>query len=509
MSDREGAGRFSFPRRELRHRTARGVITNAAYLAGAEVLVLAQGLIVAVLLGPAAIGLYGIVSVTAMTIVALRRVGIDEAYVQQSEQGQEREFQRAFTLELGLAGCFTLAIAAAAPLIALVYGEGELLPLTLAVAYLPLAFALQAPTWIFFRRMDFVKQRLLQAIVPVITFCVTVPLAAAGVGVWSLVIGPFVGNAAAALAAIVASPYPLRLRFDRGALRRYAAFSLPSFVVVLTFLVVQQGQLLAFDLADGLAAAGFITLADTLARYADRTDQVVVPTIYPAICAVQGRTKVLEELFLKSNRATLMWALPLSAGFVLFAPDLVAFVLGDKWEPATVLLQGLAVVAGLTAVGFNWFSFYRAHNQPRPPAVESAVVLAGFVGLAVPALFVSGSTAFVAARIATVCAALGVRRHYLRRLLPGVRLARLGLRALAPVALAALAALALRLALWGGERTAVQAAAELVLFVAGTALFTWLLERDLLRELIGYLRAGRLGGEAESVAAEPGRAITA
>ena len=62
-----------------------------------------QGLIVTILLGPAAIGLYGIVTTTAMTIVALKRVGIDEAFVQQSEEGQEQEFQRAFTLELMLA----------------------------------------------------------------------------------------------------------------------------------------------------------------------------------------------------------------------------------------------------------------------------------------------------------------------------------------------------------------------------------------------------------------------
>jgi arabinofuranan 3-O-arabinosyltransferase len=38
--------------------------------------------------------------------------------------------------------------------------------------------------------MDFARQRLLQGVVPVVTFVVTVPLAAAGVGVWSLVIGP-------------------------------------------------------------------------------------------------------------------------------------------------------------------------------------------------------------------------------------------------------------------------------------------------------------------------------
>ena len=40
----------------------------------------------------------------------------------------------------------------------------------------------------------------------------------------------------------------------------------------------------------GSRGAGFITLAVTLTRYADRADQIVAATIYPAICAVQGRT---------------------------------------------------------------------------------------------------------------------------------------------------------------------------------------------------------------------------
>ena len=79
-------------------------------------------------------------------------------------------------------------------MVAAVYDDDRLLALTAATAYLPLAFALQSPAWVFFRRMDYTRQRLLQAVVPVVAFAVTVPLAAAGVGVWSLVIGPAVGQ---------------------------------------------------------------------------------------------------------------------------------------------------------------------------------------------------------------------------------------------------------------------------------------------------------------------------
>ncbi|MBX5469720.1 MAG: oligosaccharide flippase family protein [Thermoleophilaceae bacterium] len=501
MQERE----LAFPREELRRRTARGAIVNGVFLGGGEGIALAQGLIVTILLGPKAIGLYGIVTTTAMTIAALKRVGIDEAYVQHEGGGGEAEFQRAFTLELGIALALALVIALSAPIVALAYGDSRLLPLTLAVSYLPVAFALQSPSWIFFRRMDFLKQRLLQALIPVVTFCVTVPLAAAGVGVWSLVIGPFVGNAAGALAAIKVSPYRLGIRSDREARRRYLGFSWPIFATSLALLLVQQGQVLAFDLHSGLAAAGFITLAFTLTRYADRADQIVTTTIYPAICVVRERVATLEELFAKSNRITMLFSLPFCAGFVLFAPDLVELVLGDDWRPAAILLQGLAAAAALQQVGYNWFAFYRARGQSWPQALESAALVAGFAALAVPGLLLWGSGGFIAGRIATAALMLAVRRRYLRRLLPGVSLERLALRGAAPVAAGAAAALALRLVLWGGARTLGQAVGEAVLFLAVAAAVTWLVERPLLREAGGYLR----GGALPEVAGAPASAATA
>ena len=58
---------------------------------------------------------------------------------------------------------------------------------------------------------------------------------------------------------------------------------------------------------------------------------------------------------------------------------------------------------------------------------------------------------------------------------------------------------AVRLVLWGGERPPGQAIAELALWLAVLALATLRLERGLLAELGGYLRASR-GDEARSLA---------
>ena len=225
--------RLHFPREELRGRTARGGVLNAVFLGGGEGLALAQGLIVTALLGPVAIGLYGIVTTTAMTIVQLRRVGIDEAFVQQSADHQEEEFQKAFSLELTIGVLFSLGLCLIAPLLALVYGDERLLGLTIAVAYLPVFFSLQAPQWIFFRRMDFLRLRLLQFAIPAVTFVVTVPLAALTDSVWALVIGPIAGNAVRRSPRCACRPTGCACASTVRRIRRYLGFSWPIFATSL------------------------------------------------------------------------------------------------------------------------------------------------------------------------------------------------------------------------------------------------------------------------------------
>jgi O-antigen/teichoic acid export membrane protein len=371
--------RLPFPRGELRRRVVRGVVITASFVVLIDLLVVVQAMITIAVLGPRAIGLYGIASTMAMSLIALKRVGLDEAFVQQEEIHQEREFQIAFSLDFALAVACAAAIVIIAPVVAVIWRDDRLLALTASLAYLPVAFAMQAPLWVFFRRMAYARQRSLQAVQPAVGFVVTVSLVLAGVGVWSIIIGQATGYLVAVAAALRASPYRLKLRFDRTATRRYVQFSRPIFVTTVAALVIAQGQTLAFKLHGGLAAAGFITIAVALTRYVDRADQIVTSSIYPAICAIKDQTRSLEELFSKSNRATLLWVLPFSGAVVLFAPDLQRLVLGPKWHPAVLLLQGMAISTALGQLGFNWFSFYRAHGNNRPVAIEATVDAVGAV----------------------------------------------------------------------------------------------------------------------------------
>src|SRR4051794_40451826 len=160
----------------LRQRVTRGTIVNTLYLVTVNTLTVVQGVLLANLLGAAAYGLWGLLAISFGTLFALAAIGLDSKYIQQDHADQRAAFELAFTLQCMLCGLFTAIALIAIPLFSILYDEPRILipGLLLAVA-MPL-ISLQTPLWVFYRRMDFVKQRLIQGCNPVVTFAVTVPL---------------------------------------------------------------------------------------------------------------------------------------------------------------------------------------------------------------------------------------------------------------------------------------------------------------------------------------------
>jgi len=477
--------------RSLRAHTARGTIVNAVFLIGLSSLGVLKGFIVAAFLTTTDYGTWGIVLIGLSTLLLLKQAAVSDKFIQQSEDDQELAFQKAFTLELMLTAIFLMLLLLTAPLIATVYGRPELLAPGVVVALVLCASVFMAPTWVFYRRMDFVKQRTLQAIDPLLSFAVTLGLVVlTDLGYWSLVIGAATGAWVAALVAFVSSPYPLALRYDRGTLHDYVGFSGPLLIAAVSTVLIAQGTLLIGESAVGLAGVGAITLAVTVSFYADRVDLIVTSTLYPALCAVRDRTDLLFESFVKSNRLGLMWAVPFGVGLALFADDLVTYGLGEKWRPAVVLLQVFGVNAAINHLGFNWHAFYRARGETKPVAVVTVVMLVTFFAVAAPLLIHHGLEGFAAGMAVTVAVPLIVRFYFIARLFPGFPLLRHAARAIAPTVPAACAVLLVR-SIESASRTLWVSLIELSLYLAISLSVTLLVERDLLREVKGYLASHR------------------
>jgi O-antigen/teichoic acid export membrane protein len=491
-----GHGRASIrPGTSIRRIAARGTIINAGFLVGLQALGLIRGFIVAIFLSPKDYGIWGLLVISLGTLLWLSQIGIDDKYIQQDYEDQEEAFQVAFTLETILCLFFLLLIFLIVPLFALAYGTTRIIAPGLVLGLAMLAVPLQTPIWVFYRRMDYMKQRALQALDPLTGFVLAVGLAVAGFGYWSLVIAQVAGAWVAALVALRISPYKLRFRRVGAHIREYLSFSWPLLLGSSAGVIVAQVPILVAQRVDGVTAVAAVTLAGTISIYASHMDDVVTNTLYPAICAVKDRVDLLFESFTKSNRMAILWGMPVGIGIVLFTPDLVHYVIGHKWDYAIQLVQIFGLIAGLNQIGFNWTAFYRAIGKTRPLAIVGSIMVVVTLASAVPLLVTDGIKGFGIGMAISTYAAVCIRVYFLGKLFPDFDIARHSAQALVPTVVAGGLVLVVR-AVDGGIPGVAGAILELLLYVAALAGTTFTTQRTLVREFIGYLRSARVPATA-------------
>ena len=475
----------------LRRHTARGMLVNSVYQLTLVGIGVVKGIVVAALLTRSDYGLLGVLGLTLWTGLSLKnQFGAGNKYVQQSDENQEHAFQQAFTVELIFTAAAVPVSAASVIAFALLSGTTAVLAPGLALLALLPSIALQFPVQAFYRRMDYRRQRTLQAIDPVGGAVITIVLAALGAGYWSFVIGLIAGSWAGAIVALRACPYRLALRLERGTLRSYVQFSVPLLIAAVAGLALFQVLYLVGSVPLGLAGLGAFTLVGNIVQFTDQADAIVTDTLYPAVCAVRDRVELLSEVFVKSNRLSLMWAVPFGVGMTLFAADLVRFVLGARWEPAVPLLEIMGLVTAIHHVGYNWPAFFMARGRTWAIALGAVIPAAVVAGAGVPLMFSAGLVGVGYAFALGEAAGFVSRAILLARFFHGFRLFRHLVRAFVPTALAAIPVLCLRAAS-GPEDSLARAAAVLGLYVTLTVSATLVLERPLLRESTGYLLRDR------------------
>ena len=471
----------------VRRHLANGMLLTSAFQLGIVGLSALRGLVVAVFMTRADYGLWGLIGFTLWAALGLKtQFGANDKYIQQSDENQEQAFQRAFTVELIFAAATAPAAAGISVLFAVVSGHPAVLAPSAVLLLLLPSTALQFPLAVFYRQLDFRRLRMLQSVEPLVAFVATLALAVLGFGYWAFVLGAVAGSWCGSIVALRASPFRLALRYQRGTLRTYVGFSAPLLVSGVAVLALFQVIYLVGVGPLGLAGLGAFTLVGNMVQFTDQADNIVTETLYPAVCAVRDRVALLSEMFVKSNRLSLMWAVPFGIGMTLFGDDLVRFVLGTQWLPAVPVLQIMGAVTAVHHVGYNWSAFVKARGITWPIAVQAVAVTAVVIGTGIPLMYDHRILGLAYAFALGEAVALVTRGFVIARFFDGVQILPHLLRAFAPTVVAALPVLGLR---WitGDEHSLLASASVFTLYVVVTAGATWMLERPLLVEALSYL----------------------
>jgi O-antigen/teichoic acid export membrane protein len=480
-AERGGAG-------DRRGRAVRGTLTNSGFLIGLTILGLVRTIVVARVLPVAEYGVWGILAAMIGVAFYLKDLGISDKFVQQDEPDQRQAFARAVNAETVVCIMLFLVLLAAVGLLSVVYHRPALIAPGAVLGTVILAQIYQSPNWIFYRRMDYKRQRLLQSADPIVGFVVTVSLAVVGLGYWSLVLGVAAGAWTVAALSVWASPFPVRPRIHLGGLREYRAFSGPLLITSAVGVIIDQLTVLLGTAVVGLAGVAALTLSTQVNSYAQQIETMVTDTLYPAVCAVKDRGDVMYESFVKSNRLGLLWAIPAGVGVALFFPDLVGFVIGTKWRHAEFFVEMMALIAALNVVGYSWTAYYRAMARTGAMARASLLAAVIYVAATAPAVLTLGLDGFIVGFALMVLINVYVRSRYLRQIFPEFRLASHIVRAVIPVVPGAALVLAAR-GLESGHRSLALALSEVAVFVLTTVAASYLQERRLIQEILAYITA--------------------
>ena len=315
---------------------------------------LASIAILARILAPADYGLMAMVSVVMGIAVLFSDLGVNSAFVQRQDVTQ---IQRSslFWLNVSTSIGLALVVIALSPLFARLVGDPRLTPImmlstsTFVIGALGQQLKMSAEKELHFKAVVIVE--LISAL---IGFVLAVMAALSGWGVYSLVLAAVAGSASATILYwifLAGGWRPMwRLRMDDVApfLGFGSALVANNIVnyVNRTLDIFLGGRLL------GVAELGFYSVPRNLVLDLGITVTSIITRVgFPLISKVQSNPSQVKSIYLRTLNMTSATNAPLHIGIAVFAPDIIAVILGPGWERSGELLRILAIWGGVRSTG--------------------------------------------------------------------------------------------------------------------------------------------------------------
>jgi len=360
----------------MEDRAVRGVPwTLLSYGANRAVLILST-VVLARLLTPADFGVVALATVALMLLALFKDLGLGGTLIVRRDL-DERAKGTVLTLMLVSGLALALLAAAAAPLAADAFDEPRLAGVLAALGSMLVIGGftgfyealLQAE--LEFRRRFYALMVQAAAI-----SAVSIALAAAGAGVWSLVLGQVLGLLCFAVALVVLAPVRIRPSFSRSTARDAFATGRGFLIQSATSFLRQNADYVVVAQAFGSRGLGFYSMAYRLGEmpYLGVADPVARVT-FPGFARLRARGVDVAEPFLKVLRLVALVCCPLGVLLSALADPFTAVVFGESWLPMVGALTVLGVWAAVRPVESTLAWMLNSVGHAARAAMVSTVIL--------------------------------------------------------------------------------------------------------------------------------------
>lgn len=414
---------------ELATKTTRGAAWTMASSVIIQGALLVQALIVPIFLTPNDYALWALVFVVAIIGLQLRDLSLGLKLVADRKRSPEEAFRIAFTLEvlLGIGGF--IVIAAAAPVLAAVYHNRELFWLTLALAPASFGGVIALPQYVLTRDMRFAARAVRVSISTVIEIAAVIAAAAAGWGVWALVV-----SVHASLVMLLITLWPIaRVRpgfvWDKAAFREYLDFGWPLWAASLCLAAFNFAVVNALTILFEATIVGYYQRVWTIISASWMINMQVIGALYPAVVRVGLQLDTLRRTFAVVNRLVQSVTAPIAMALIFFGPSLV-LVWGKDWAGLGPYAQATAAFFLIGSLALDWENYYRVKGDTKPMFLIFLLLLA-FLPVFLGLVIVLGEPGIWIAIVAVAVYLYVIRAYYARKLLGHVSALRAAWRQMA------------------------------------------------------------------------------
>lgn len=333
---------------ELGQQVIKGLKVGALLRLAAQLFTWLNTLILIRLLTPDDYGLMAMTMAFIGIFALMGDFGIGKAIIQAQELSNS-QLRQAFTINIISCLSFFCLFVAVAPIIADFFDEPRVAVLVQAVAcqhlimiFHTLPFALSS------RQMLFKEREKVQFYTAVITSVITIAMAAAGLGVWALILGHLFMRLALAIGYNLIAPCWVWPALNFRGFAGIAGFGgIATVNDVLRYFVnifanISIGRLLSkVDL-------GVFSVARNLANLpSDKIGELLNHLGLSSFAKLQNEPAVAGQYLHKSTQLASMVLFPMYLGMCAIAPELIPLVLSDKWIVAIVPFQILCLTSPL------------------------------------------------------------------------------------------------------------------------------------------------------------------
>jgi O-antigen/teichoic acid export membrane protein len=414
----------------LARQAGRGAAWAVLQSGGKHFIDLAVFLMLAKLIAPEAFGLVALAGAFIVLVNVLAEMGFGEALVQRDRLDPEH-LSTAFWCTLGAGALIGAAMFACAPALARAAGRPELTTIVRAMTPLFLIQALTVVPQALMQRQFGFRALALRALAgSIVGGGLGVALAWHQADAWSLVAQQLCAGSVGLAGLWLQSAWRPSFTFSMRHARELLGFGRNVVMARALNVAASKADDLIVGLVLGPVALGFYSVACRMLLALEQLFcQGVDAVALSAFSRAGSRLGELRWLFLAATRITAALALPVFAGVMYAAPELVQAVVGPQWMPSVPILQ-ILLVAGFmhTLMHFN-HAVFKACGRPELSVriaamstllnVVTLLIAVQFGVVAVAVSYVARSVLIAPIGLWLVCRLVGLPlADYLRPLLP-------------------------------------------------------------------------------------------